>query len=100
MSFRTHGFLGSFWRHFPGSSCPEIASVPLKMEPQTEPWNPAALRKMETAQATWSGALGARIGERPLREATTLFEDITRAVEEAEAHRDLTAFANGREVGP
>jgi DNA-binding MarR family transcriptional regulator len=45
----------------------------------------AALRKIETAQRAWTDALGARLGEQPLREASALLDDIVRAVEEAEA---------------
>jgi DNA-binding MarR family transcriptional regulator len=44
----------------------------------------AALRKIDTAQRAWTDALGAQIGEQPLREASTILERIIRALEEAE----------------
>jgi DNA-binding MarR family transcriptional regulator len=47
----------------------------------------AALRKIETAQRAWADALGAQIGEQPLRAASTLLHDIIRAVEETETSR-------------
>jgi DNA-binding MarR family transcriptional regulator len=43
-----------------------------------------ALRKIETAQGAWTDELGARIGERPLRQGSALLDDIIRAVDETE----------------
>lgn len=45
----------------------------------------ASLRKIETAQRAWTDALGAELGEQPLREASALLDEIRRAVEKTEA---------------